>query len=78
VTVQPSPNDRATSFQAVEGNPVEQYNGATLMVVAYVAVWVILFVWIGLVWRKQRALDTRLSDLEREIDKAAAGSDKKS
>jgi hypothetical protein len=80
MTTQPAPqapNDRSTTFQAVQGSPTEQYNGATLLVAAYVALWVILFAWIGLVWRKQRALDTRLADLERVLDKAAAGNDKK-
>ena len=71
------PDERATSFQAVEGNKGEQYNGAVLMVAAYAALWVVLFVWIGLVWRKQSALNTRLADLERTIDQAAAKAEKK-
>jgi hypothetical protein len=48
-----------------------------LLVAAYAVLWVVVFAWIGLVWRKQRALDTRLADLERVLDKAAAGADKK-
>jgi CcmD family protein len=71
MSTQPTPNDRATTFQAVEGNPTEQYSGATLLVIAYAALWLIVFAWIALVWRKQRGLDARLSDLERVIDKAA-------
>ncbi len=73
----PTPNDRATEFQAVQGNPTEQYSGAVLLVAAYAVLWVVVFAWIGLVWRKQRALDIRLADLERVLDKAAAGADKK-
>jgi len=69
----PTPNDRATEFQAVQGNPTDQYSGAVLLVAAYAVLWVVVFAWIGLVWRKQRALDTRLADLERVLDKAAAG-----
>jgi CcmD family protein len=72
-----SPNDRATSFQAVQGNPTEQYNGATLLVSAYAILWVIVFVWIALVWRKQSSLGRRLDDLERVLDQAAAVRDKK-
>jgi hypothetical protein len=73
-----TPNDRATTFQAVEGNPTEQYNGAVLMVTAYGVLWVVLFAWIALVWRKQSAIDSRLADLERVIDRAAAaGGDQK-
>ena len=74
MTIQATPpSDRATEFQAVQGNPTEQYNGATLLVIAYAVLWVALFAWIAAMWRKQRALDGRLADLERVLDKAAAG-----
>jgi CcmD family protein len=76
-TTPPAPNDRATEFQAVQGNPTEQYSGATLLVAAYAVLWVVVFAWIALVWRRQRVLDTRLSDLERVLDKAAAGGERK-
>ena len=59
-----SPDDRATTFQAVEGEP-EQYSGETLLVEAYAAIWVILIVWVVLVWRKQAGLGARLEELER-------------
>jgi hypothetical protein len=71
------PNDRATTFQAVQGNQGEQYNGAVLLVCAYAILWVILFAWIALVWRKQSALSARLEDLERVLDQAAASREKK-
>jgi len=74
---QEAPNDRATTFQAVQGNKGEQYNGTVLLVAAYAALWVVLFVWIALVWRKQSALNARLEELERTIDQAAAKADKK-
>ncbi|HEX3343797.1 MAG TPA: CcmD family protein [Polyangiaceae bacterium] len=67
-----TPDDRATSFVAVEGNAKEQYSGGTLLVVAYSALWVVLFAWVAVVWRKQSALNRRLADLERVLDKAAA------
>ena len=73
---QQNPDDRATEFQAVQGNPSEQYSGATLLVSAYAVLWVVIFGWIALVWRKQRALDARLADLERVLDKAAADGQK--
>jgi CcmD family protein len=72
MTTQTTPNDRSTEFRAVEGNPTEQYSGGALLVAAYAALWVIIFAWVALVWRKQRGLDTRLADLERVLDKAAA------
>jgi CcmD family protein len=73
MTTQETPNDRATTFQAVEGNKTEQYSGTTLLVSAYAILWVVVFAWVALVWRKQSALDARLEDLERVLEKAAAG-----
>jgi hypothetical protein len=66
-----TPGDRATTFQAVQGNGTEQYSGGTLLVVAYAVLWVVMFVWVALVWRKQRTLDSRLADLEGVIQKAS-------
>lgn len=68
---QETPSDRSTTFQAVQGNGTEQYSGGVLLVTAYAVLWVVMFVWVALVWRKQRALDTRLADLEGVIQKAA-------
>jgi len=64
-----SPDERSTSFQAVQGE-AEHYSGEKLLVSAYAILWVVLFGWVAFVWRKQNALDARLDDLEREIDKA--------
>ena len=71
-----TPNDRATTFQAVEGNQKEQYSGEHLLVAAYAALWLVLFAWVAIVWRKQSALHARLADLERVIDKADAAAAK--
>ncbi len=76
-TQEQTPNDRATTFQAVQGNQAEHYSGTTLLVTAYSVLWVVLFAWVALVWRKQSALNARLDDLEHEIDKAAAAQDDK-
>jgi hypothetical protein len=72
----PSPDDRATSFQPVEGNGTEQHSGTTLLVEAYVVLWVILMTWLLLLWRKQKGLHARIDDLEKAIDKAAAAQKK--
>jgi hypothetical protein len=72
-----TPNDRSTTFVAVEGNAKEQYSGGTLLVTAYAALWVVLFAWVAIVWRKQAALALRLGDLERVLDRAAAEAEKK-
>jgi CcmD family protein len=66
------PSERSTSFQAVQGNAGEQYSGTTLLVTAYAVLWVLLFAWIALVWRKQSGIAARLDELEREIGKAAS------
>ena len=71
----PSPGDRATEFTAVDGG--EHYNGSTLMVVAYAAIWVLLMGWIYMLWRKQGVLAERLEGLEKSIDRAAAAAEKK-
>ena len=67
---QQTPSDRATTFQAVQGNGTEQYSGGVLLVTAYAVLWVVMFAWVALVWRKQRTLDSRLADLEGVIRKA--------
>jgi hypothetical protein len=71
-----TPDSRSTTFQAVEAGS-EHYSGEALLVSAYAILWSILLLWVGLMWRKQGALDTRLRDLELEIDKAAAQSSDK-
>jgi hypothetical protein len=65
-------DDRATTFQPASGPQPEHYSGEVLLVWAYVAVVVVLIAWVALIWRKAGAMSRRLSDLEREIDKAAA------
>ena len=63
--------DRATTFQPVPGAQPEHYSGEVLLVSAYTILYVILVAWLFLVWRKAGAMQARLGDLEREIDKAA-------
>ncbi len=71
-----APDDRSTTFQAVEGG-TETRSGATLMVEAYAVIWTILMVWLVMLWRKQSALSKRLDGLEAAIDRAAAKRDAK-
>ena len=72
-----SPDSRATDFRAVEGAPMEQYSGGTLLVEAYAAIWLILMAWLLLMWRKQAKLAERLDGLEAAIDRAEAAKNKK-
>ncbi|MBX3222550.1 MAG: CcmD family protein [Labilithrix sp.] len=75
-TTQPTADDRATEFQAVDGTG-EQFSGYTLLVEAYAAIWLILFVWLVFIWRKQADLAARVEGLEgaltRAEQKATAG-----
>lgn len=75
---QPRPGaagERAETFAAVEGGEI--YSGGALLVEAYGALWLILFAWVYLLWRKQAALGERLDGLEKAIDRAAAKASEK-
>ena len=66
-----SPNDRATTFQAVSGPQAEHYSGEVLLVSAYAIVWAVLLAWVALIWRRQSAMRSRVDELERILDRAA-------
>ena len=68
-------DDRSTAFRPVQGG-TEMQSGEKLLVEAYAAIWVILFVMVLLSWRRQRRLDERMSSLEAAIDKARIASEK--
>jgi CcmD family protein len=70
-----APADRATTFQPVQGPQAEHYSGEVLLVSAYAILWMILFAWIALLWRRSSRLDSRLDELERVIDRAAEAKD---
>lgn len=63
------PAENATQLQATSETG-EQFNGYTLMVEAYAAIWLILMGWLVLLWRKQASLTTRVAGLEAAIDRA--------
>jgi hypothetical protein len=74
--IQPTPDDRATEFKAVDASQ-QQYKGETLLVVAYAGIWLFLMVWLLQMWRTQRGIRKRIDGIEAAIDRAAAGKDKK-
>ena len=55
--------DRSTTFRPVEGGNQMQ-SGERLLVEAYAAIWIILFVFLILSWRRQKKLDARVAALE--------------
>lgn len=64
-------SDRATEFQAVTGGP-ETKSGEMLLVQAYVAIWLLLFGYLALLWSRQRSLHGRLDAMDKVLDRAAA------
>jgi|GEM_PF-4036125 len=62
--------DRATAFVAVDST--EQFNGSTLLVAAYIALWAILMAWLWLLWSKNRGLTARLDALEHALHSGAS------
>ena len=65
-----TPDGRSTTFQATQGGG-EMRSGGTLLVEAYVVLWVILMAWLFMLWNKQRDLHARIDAVERSLDKAA-------
>ncbi|MBX3230019.1 MAG: CcmD family protein [Labilithrix sp.] len=65
----PKPEDRAEVYTAT-AETGEQYNGYTLMVEAYAAIWLIVMGWLVLLWRQQASLTARVTGLEAAIDRA--------
>ncbi len=66
---EPAPSDpvqRSTEFRAVEGG-AEGMSGETLLVEAYAALWIILFAFIFVSWRRQSRIDARVGELERLV-----------
>lgn len=67
--IQATPDDRATEYKAVDTTG-EHYNGYTLMVEAYAAIWLIMMLWLVFLWRKQADLTARITGLEDAITRA--------
>jgi CcmD family protein len=63
------------AFHPVEGGN-EIQSGERLMVEAYAAIWIIVFVFVLFSWRRQKALDARVALLEGAIAKAKQGGDR--
>jgi CcmD family protein len=61
------------TFRPTEGGN-EIQSGERLMVEAYAAIWIIVFAFVLLSWRRQKALDARVTALEGAIaDRKRAG-----
>jgi CcmD family protein len=58
-----------TEFVPVQGGGTSA-SGEFLMVVAYIAIWLIAFAFIVTTWLKQRRLDGRIAQLEGDLARA--------
>jgi CcmD family protein len=65
-------DDRAASFQAVTGGTQEDVAGGPLMLLAYAAVWVVVFGYVYRINRLQRGVQTDVERLERSIARQAS------
>ena len=75
----PSPgpgDDRSTAFRPVEAGG-ELQSGEKLLVEAYAAIWVVLFVMILLSWRRQKQIEGRIAHLDGAVLAAREAADQK-
>ena len=59
-------DDRSTEFVPVQGG-TETTSAGTMLVVAYLFMWAILLGFVLLTWLRQKALNRRISELERSL-----------
>ncbi|HEX2730679.1 MAG TPA: hypothetical protein VHM70_03710 [Polyangiaceae bacterium] len=56
-----------TEFVPVSGGG-ETTSASSILVGAYLLLWIILMVFVAINWRRQRAIIARLDDVERSLD----------
>jgi len=61
--------DRSQEFRPVTGGSTETSSAEGLLITAYVLMWVILMAFLFLTFRRQAAVNKRLSELERALPK---------
>jgi|GEM_PF-601786 len=60
------PAQRGTEFRPVDAGDTVA-SGETLLIEAYAVLWVILFVFLFVSWRRQGRIDARIDELERSL-----------
>ena len=63
------PNSRSQEFVPVTGG-TETTSAELMLVIAYLVMWALLLGFVGLGWRRQAKVETRIADLERAVGKA--------
>jgi hypothetical protein len=61
-----------STYEGAPANPPETHSGETLLVVAYILVWVAVLAFVAAAWRRTRGLEGRLATIERALEKARA------
>ncbi len=61
-----APDDRSQEFKPVTGGE-ESASAGTLLIAAYLLLWLLLLGFVLLSWRRQARLDGRLGELERAL-----------
>ena len=62
----PDPSSRSQEFVPVEGGH-ETTSAEAMLVAAYLVMWALLIVFIGLGWRRQARVEARLAELEKSV-----------
>lgn len=62
----PSVSDRSTEFIATTGG-AETTSAESLLITAYILMWLLVFGFVWASWRRQNRLDSRLDDLEKAL-----------
>lgn len=63
---QKDPGSRAQEFVPVEGGG-ETTSAEALLVAAYLVMWALLVAFVGLGWRRQARVESRLAELEKAV-----------
>jgi hypothetical protein len=65
-TTSEDPAARSQQFVPVEGNQ-QTTSAEALLVAAYLVMWALLLVFVGLGWRRQARVEARLGELEKAV-----------
>ncbi|HEX6765574.1 MAG TPA: CcmD family protein [Polyangiaceae bacterium] len=69
-TTSQDPSARSQTFVPVEGNQ-ETTSAEAMLVAAYVVMWALLILFVGLGWRRQGRVEQRLGELEKAVGATA-------
>ncbi len=64
-----SAGQNPAGFNAVD-DQTQMQSGEALLIEAYIAIWVLLFGFIFVAWRRTRRVEDKIADLEKAIDRA--------